>query len=171
MNPDIDLRLKSVEKALTDVIARAVPKSEKLARDQLELVVGHLRVIGAHWKHALRYELGTLDALAALGGRLRDFADADARVTLDEALAAAGTVDRADFERVSAAQRKLAGALDRVIAANYTTAPMPTALRDAVLDHYAWAAARERVWHQGSGLDPDAATLPPLATLFGEGGP
>lgn len=168
MNPDIDLRLKSVEKALTDVISRAVPSDEKLAHDQVNLVVGHLRQVGAHWKLALRYELGTLDALRALAGRVRGFAEGDPCALLDEACAAADAVERTDFDRVSSAQRALATALDRVIAAEYTTAPMPAAMRDAVLEHYAWAAPRERVWHQGSGLDPDAATLPAIETLFDE---
>lgn len=166
MNPDIDLRLKSVEKALIDVIARAIPEGEQLARDQLELVVGHLRLVGAHWKHALRYELGTLDAMCALADGLRPYADENTGPSLDAARGAADAVDRTDFDRVSTVQRALCTAVDDVIAAGYTTAPMPKRLRDLVLDYYAHAAPRERVWHQSSKLDPDAAELAPIESLF-----
>jgi hypothetical protein len=167
MNPDIDLRLKSLEKALGDVIARALPEHERMAHDQIKLVLGHLGIIGRHWKYALRYELATLGAMNRLAGRLRPFAsDAALAQALDAARAAADTVARDDYDAVSAAQRALGTAVDRVIAAGYTTDPMPAALRDILLDHFAVQAARERIWHQGSGLDPDAADLPAVATLF-----
>lgn len=166
MNPDIDLRLKSLEKALTDVISAAVPESEQLARDQINLVVGHLKVIGTHWKYALRYELGTMDALRRLADQLREFTDGGMHTALDEACASVDAVDREAFDDVQNAQRALAVAIDGVIAAGYTTDRMEPALRDAVLDHYAHAAPRERIWHQGSGLDPDAASLAALHTLF-----
>ncbi|MGE0487092.1 MAG: hypothetical protein AB7Q81_23270 [Gammaproteobacteria bacterium] len=167
MNPDIDLRLKSLEKALGDVIARALPAHERMAHDQLKLVLGHLGIIGRHWKYALRYELDSLGAMNVLAGRLRPFAaDAALAQALDAARDAADAVDRHDYDAVSTAQRALGAAVDRVIAAGYTTAPMPAALRDIVLDHFAVQAPRERTWHQGSGLDPDAATLPAIDTLF-----
>ncbi|MCB1748847.1 MAG: hypothetical protein KDK06_16840 [Gammaproteobacteria bacterium] len=170
MNPDIDLRLKSLEKALGDVILRAIPEHERLARDQVNLVLGHLGIIARHWKYALRYELDTLAGLHALAGRLRPFADDLALVqALDTARGAAEAVDRADYDAVSAAQRTLGAAIDRVIAADYTTAPMPPAMRDIVLDYFATQAPRERTWHQGSGLDPDAAGLPAIESLFGRG--
>ena len=168
MNPDIDLRLKSVEKALTDVIARAVPDGEQLARDQVNLVVGHLREIGAHWKYALRYELGSMDALRRLADDVAEHATTTARQDLTEACAVVDAVDREDFDRVQEAQRSLGTALDRVINADHVTDPMPRPLLDAVLEYYAGAGRRERVWHQGSGLDPDAASLPPRASLFDE---
>ncbi len=170
MNPDIDLRLRSIDKALDDVIARVIPADETMARDQLALVRAHLRVIGTHWKYALRYELGTLDALLALARRLAAWASSAAGEVLAAAQAAAVAVDRADYDQVSAAQRALAAAIDAVIAAEDASAPMPAGLRAAVLAHYAWAAPRERAWHQGSGLDPDAPSLPAIADLFAADG-
>lgn len=166
MNPDISLRLKSIEKALTDVIARALPAHEQLARDQLNLIVGHLRIIDEHWRYALRYELGTLDQLLTLAAQLRPFGDAALQSRLDEACQSAGAVDRTDFDQVSAAQRALAAALDRMIAADDSTAPIPPGLRDAVLAHFARAAPRERAWHHASNLDPDPDSLPPVSSLF-----
>lgn len=166
MNPDIDLRLRAIDKALDDVIARVIPAGEAMARDQLALVRAHLRVIGTHWKYALRYELGTLDALLVLARRVENWAVPAGGEALLAAMAVAAVVDRADYDQVSAAQRALAAAIDAVIAAEYTLTPMPSALRQAVLEHYAWAAPRERAWHQGSGLDPDAPSLPAIAGLF-----
>ena len=171
MNPDIDLRLQSVEKALLDVISRAVPDHEQMARDQINLVIGHLREIGAHWKYALRYELGTMDALRALADQLAEHASGAACNALSEACGAVDSVDRDDFDSVQAAQRKLGAALVQVVNGNDATDPMPQSMLDAVLTHYALIAGRERVWHQGSGLDPDLQSLPSRTSLFDDKAP
>ena len=52
MNPDIDLRLQSMLKALTDVIVPALPAQERMAREQAGLLIGHLQIISEQWRHA-----------------------------------------------------------------------------------------------------------------------
>jgi hypothetical protein len=167
MNPDIDLRLDSITKALADVILPALPQEQRFARDQLGLVLGHLRIIAAHWKHALRYELACCDALCGLARELAGLIDDPAlRDAIDAAVACAASVDRSDYARVSAALHALGTQVDRAISAGYTTAPLDSRVTRAVIAYAAAAAPRARIWHRDSGLDPDAAALPSIAALF-----
>lgn len=45
MNPSIDDRLSSIVRALTDIILPALPADAGLAREQLQLCVGHLGIL------------------------------------------------------------------------------------------------------------------------------
>ncbi len=167
MNPDIDLRIASLEKALRDVILPAIPPDQRLARDQVGLLLGHLGVLGAHWKYALRFELEVHDELAALAATLApQLGDAALRAAIDDQLARDDTLRRDDYDAVSAARRALASLVDRAILDGHATGAIDPHVQQAVLDYAARRAARERCWHQGSGLDPDASALPPLASLF-----
>ena len=65
MLPSIDLRIANMIKALEQVILPALPKRERLARDQANLVIGHLRLMSPQWKTAVRFEEVTLDLIAA----------------------------------------------------------------------------------------------------------
>lgn len=171
MNPDIDLRLHALEKALTDVIAPALPGHQKLARDQLDLVVGHLRLIAAHWKYALRYELDVLDDTAKLARALAGLGlAADLVRALENALAGLDALDRGDPDAVRDARQALGIAVDGAIAEHGTTAPAGPSLRRAVLGYAERRAFRDRVWSAASGLDPNAAELPTIAALFAPDG-
>ncbi len=167
MNPDIDLRLKSVLKALSNVILPALPANERLARDQANLVMGHLSIIAEQWHHALNFELGNLTLACALAtelvGMTRDVALGD---ELLAALAAVEALDRTDYTAVGQAHRALKAIIDRLIADEHRGAPMPRAMLAAVLRYNQARAPRERIWHRGAGLDPDTASLPPVASLF-----
>jgi hypothetical protein len=167
MNPDLDLRLKSVLKALSDVILPALPASERLARDQANLVIGHLSIIAEHWQYALKFELENLALACALAGEL---AGLNFEATLGDelivTLAAAEDVDRSDYAAVTAIHRTLKLIIDRLIATQQHAAPMPREMIDAVLRYNQRRATRERVWHRAAGLDPDAASLPPITSLF-----
>jgi hypothetical protein len=167
MNPDLDLRLKSVLKALSDVILPALPASERLARDQANLAIGHLSIVVEQWRHALNFELENLALCCALAGELAGLNfDATRGDALIAALAAADDVDRSDYEAVSTVHRQLKTVIDDLITADPRGAPMPREMIEAVLRYNRRRAPRERVWHRGAGLDPDAAQLPSIATLF-----
>lgn len=167
MNPDLDLRLHSMLKALSDVILPAIPVDQSLARDQAKLVMGHLTVIAAHWKHALNYELENLRLTCGLARELAGMGLANALGDeLSAAVAQAEALDRSDYDAVSAAHRALKQVIDRVIAAEDSCASMSGLLKSAVLRYSTVRAMRERIWHRDAGLDPDTAKLPPIAALF-----
>ena len=141
--------MKSLLKALSDVILPALPASERVARDQANLVIGHLTIIAEQWQHALEFELENLAQACVLAGELAGMNfDSALGDDLKAALSAAETVDRSDYQVVTEIHRVLKGVIDRLIAADHRRAP------------------RERVWHRAAGLDPDAASLPSIASLF-----
>lgn len=164
MNPDIDLRLAPLTKALTEVVLPALPASEKLARDQVMLVIGHLGMITQQWKRALGFELESYAALCALTRNLIPLLDdSELAAAMDTELAGAAGIDRTSYDRVQDASRALGKLVDRAISDDYRTRPLDPRVLAAVLDHAQRQIRRERIWFAGNGLDPDAQ--PPLDSL------
>lgn len=164
MNPDIDLRLAPLTKALTEVVLPALPAGEKLARDQVMLVIGHLSMITQQWKRALGFELESYGALCALAQDLIPLLDNSELVAaIGTALDTATGIDRASYDQVQNASRALGALVDRAINDDYRTRPLDPRVRDAVLDYADRQTRRERIWFAGNGLDPDAQ--PPLDSL------
>ena len=167
MLPDIDLRLDTIASALSEVVLPAVPAEECLAREHIVLAIAHLRMIKAQWRCALAFELGTFDAQCALARQLLPgLDDATLGAGISSALAAAGTLDRTDYDAVSRALKTLAALLDGAIRDYERGSPLEPALAAAVLDYGRREAWRQRVWFAGAGIDPDRDELPPIAALF-----
>jgi hypothetical protein len=70
MTPDIDERLASVVRALTDVILPSLPPEAALAAEQAHLSIGHLQIIRAQLDAAPGYEAEELADARALGASL-----------------------------------------------------------------------------------------------------
>lgn len=167
MNPDLDLRLQSVLKALSDVILPALPADERLAREQTQLVLGHLNIIAQQWKRALNLELMNLALACELASDLANMnIDSALGDDLIAALALAAEVDRCDYDAVSQAHRALKAVIDRLLAPRHSGERLSREMLDAVLRYNERRAQRERIWHGVAGLDPDASRLPSLTTLF-----
>lgn len=167
MNPDLDLRLQSVMKSLSDVILPALPADERLAREQTQLVLGHLDIIARQWKHALNLELKNLALACELAGDLANMnIDSALGDDLIAALAVAAEIDRSDYDAVSQTHRALKLVIDRLLAPRHGDECLSREMLDAVLRYNERRARRERIWHGLAGLDPDASRLPPIATLF-----
>jgi len=161
--PSIDLRIANMIKALEQVILPALPKRERLARDQAALVIGHLKLVSGQWKAALRFELVTLDDLIGLANNLAGILQGEIGARLREAAVVAGKADRADVLAVEAAFTALGKVVDAAIVGGPDAAPLPRAATDAILNYGARQAWRERIWFKGNGLDPDKAELPEIA--------
>ena len=102
MLPNIDLRLANCIKALEEVVIPSLSDGERMAREQALLVIGHLRMIGGQWKHALRFETASLDAMSALA-RTISASDPGFSGELADALGGIETIDRRDIDTVEAA--------------------------------------------------------------------
>jgi hypothetical protein len=70
MTPDIDERLSSVIRALTDVILPSLPPEAGLAAEQAHLSIGHLQIIRAQMDAAPGYEAEELADARTLGASL-----------------------------------------------------------------------------------------------------
>lgn len=155
MLPNIDLRIANMIKALEQVILPALPREQRLARDQAMLVVGQLRMISQQWKSALRYEALSLDELIALARILTADVPASIGAPLESALAVAQGCDRTSITALEQASIGLGHAVDAVILGGAEHLPFSQPATDAVLDYALRHARRERTWFKANQMDPD----------------
>jgi hypothetical protein len=165
MLPNIDVRLANCIKALEEVIIPSLHASERMAREQALLVIGHLRMIGGQWKQALRFETTSLEAMAALARQIAG-SDPNFGGELAAALAATESVDRRDIDAVEAAISQVGTAIDKAILGEDGCTALSPAAFAAILDYAERQALRERAWFKLCGLDPDAAELPAIAEVL-----
>ncbi|MBX9605171.1 MAG: hypothetical protein K2Y51_03050 [Gammaproteobacteria bacterium] len=170
MNPDLDLRLKSVMKALAEVILPALPPEQRMARDQTHLALGHLALLAEQWPYALRYELESLDECLELASALApQVRDPSLAAALIDSVARAKRLMRDDYAAVGAALHAVKAAIDHALADGEGETPLSAAVLGAVLRYNARRAPRERSWHRASGLDPDGPRLPRFQDFFDRG--
>jgi hypothetical protein len=167
----IQTRIDNLMKALQQVVLPALPADAALAREQAQLVIGHLSVIAQQWPRAAAYEAGNLEGLKALGEALIDAAEGGPETQrwvaeLKPKLTAA--TDPADVVALQADIVALGHCVDRLIEAAGIdgSAAFHAASTSAVLAHAERQALRERIWCAGTRLDPDVASLPPFESLF-----
>jgi hypothetical protein len=166
MLPNIDVRIANLIKAMEQVVLPALPKSERLARDQAMLVVGHLRMISGQWKNALRFEQVTLDALTDLADRLSGIVSAPFAGELQAAAKAARAADRTSIDGLEAAYSALGNVIDNTILGGPDHVALPQAAVDALFDYGSRNAQLERTWFKAIGFDPDRAELPEIADVL-----
>jgi hypothetical protein len=165
MTPNPDLRIANCIKAIEQVVIPALPPGERLAREQAMLVIGHLSMISAQWKLALRYEVASLDAMVRLAEGLQQ-SEPSYQAELGTALTAIADTDRSDFDAVEQAVKVIGKVIDTVIAGDEGTRPLSPASLKALLDYADRQAFRHRTWSAGCGLDPDKADLPAIETVL-----
>lgn len=165
MLPSIDLRIDNLLKALEQVILPALPDSARLAQEQVRLVAGHLAIIKSQWKHALRFESGSLDTMIDLARTLAGAVTEAQAHGLQTALAAVDGTDRHDLAAIEGAVGTLGKAVDAVILGDDGRQPLSVAARRAIMDYGRRQSLRERAWFVGHGLDPDKGELPPIDAI------
>lgn len=168
MLPNIDLRIANMIKALEQVILPALPREQRLARDQAMLVIGQLRMIGQQWKSALRYEALSLDELIALARILTADIPASIGAPLESALAVAQGCDRTSITALEQASIGLGHAVDAVILGGAEHLPLSQPATDAVLDYASRHARRERTWFKANQMDPDGLELPSIDDMLAQ---
>lgn len=166
MLPNIDVRIANLIKAMEQVVLPALPKSERLARDQAMLVVGHLRMITGQWKHAVRFEQVTLDALIGLADNLAGIVAPPFSTQLADAAVTARKADRGSVDALEAAYSALGTVIDNVILGGPDHVALPQEAIDALFEYGSRQAHVERTWFKAIGFDPDRATLPEIADVL-----
>jgi hypothetical protein len=162
MLPDIDLRIDNMLKALEQVVMPALPAQEKLARDQANLVIGHLRMVKDQWRFAVKFEGGSLANMIRLGTEIVGQADPLFRDRLEGALAMAAAADPTDQGALTEAIVELGGIIDEIILGDDGRIELPPGAFAAIIAYGGRQAKRERSWFAGTGLDPDRAELPTI---------
>ena len=165
--------LRTLSKALTDVIAPAVTKADPLANEQLRLVVDYVEFVRSRLDHFygrerfdLRHHLGLATALA----QMKAPCSASTAAALNEAIAAG----RAAYDTVGVPTPELRGAAARLAAAVSTlvreAGSMDKAVREKI-ERQVLAATDERIvferaWYLPFGFDPAPGEVPPLASVL-----
>ncbi|ALR20198.1 MULTISPECIES: hypothetical protein [Sphingobium] len=166
MLPSIDLRIANIVKSLEQVVLPALGPRERLAKDQIGLCIGHLRMIGEQWRWAAAFEGGSFDAMVALAEAMRPSVDPFYVEELGAAIEAGKAVDKRDLAAVEHGILVLGGLIDRIILGEDGKVELAPAARDAVLAYGAAQSIRERTWFAATGLDPDGQDLPDIPAMM-----
>lgn len=172
MMPSIELRLATMVRALEEVIVPAIAPGNDLAREQAQLLIAHLGLLGQHWQRAHRYDDLSCVAMLALAHRLATAA-AGGTQTVAAAAALSAVIQSHDIDMQDSAARQasLAAAIDGLVSAcGLDGAPAFRALLfSAIADHGAAQAERDRVWFAGCGMDPDSASFASIDEMLARG--
>jgi hypothetical protein len=154
MTPNVDDRLVSVIRALTEVILPHLPPEASLAQEQVHLCVGHLAILRAQLDAVPAYEREELeDAIAigkALGGGVSGGGEsAKALATLAASVASAtGSDIRGERKAISQAIAALVSA----VSADGDAAGK-AALSKIIIEHEFTRSQKDRQWFAPYGFD------------------
>jgi hypothetical protein len=153
VNPSIDLRIRSMQRALTEVVIPALDPGDALAQEQARLVLGHLHALSTQHRHASRVEARESAALRELARELSAAADGGPR-TRAAAAAIATLLSNSDDDA-------LADALDALILASGDDghAAFRSAVTRATLTHAKAAATRGMRYFAAMGFGGDSEPL------------
>lgn len=166
MLPSIDLRIANIVKALEQVVLPALTGRERLAKDQVNLCIGHLQMIAQQWRWAAAFEVGSFHAMIALAETMLPAVDPGYAEELAQAIASAKAVEGQNLAEVEHAIVALGGLIDRIILGEDGKVALAPAVWEAVLDYGEKQALRERIWFAPTGLDPDRKELPSIKAMM-----
>lgn len=152
MIPNVDDRLASVVRALTEVVLPHLPPEASLAQEQVQLAVGHLQILRAQLDSLPRYEHEELADARALGGALAkcsgDAQTSAAATAVVTAANAQGNDGRVLLKGINQAIE----ALVRAVAADGDAATKAQ-LSATILKHEHARAQKDRQWFAPFGFD------------------
>ena len=158
MNPNIDDRLASVIRALSDVILPHLPADASLAQEQAQLAIGHLQILRAQLDQAPDFEREELADFSAMAVALKDVANGgDATKSACQAIEAALANDAGlDVREQRVAVNR---AIEQLIhAVSEDGAPgVAQSVAEIVLEQEEARSLKDRRWFAPFGFD----TLPP----------
>lgn len=157
MTPNVDERLASVVRALTDVILPSLPPEAGLAQEQVHLAIGHLQILRAQLDQIPAFEAEELADAGALahallsditGGLQTAGALSGLRAVVDDAPPATPAEARARRQAINAA---IATVVASVSADG--NAASRTALRATILSYEKARVLKDRHWFAPFGFD------------------
>lgn len=152
MTPNIDDRLASVIRALTDVILPSLPAEASLAAEQAHLSIGQLHIIRAQMDAAPAYETEELDDAKALAAALTD-AITGGPATLAALSGITLALESADGHR--AAREAIHGAIAALVRAVSLDGEngMREKLSEIIIVQQRTRIAKDRQWFAPFGFD------------------
>ena len=170
------IQIKSMVKAMTDVVLPAIDPANKLAQEQARLVIGMLSLMAQQLPLQFRFDCDELARLLKLSAELKDYtgnsAEVEACVADMKLIATQGTtvLDQAQAgpEQVERVSRELRAAVSQVVLAVYRAEETDAIQRvqDLVLAISKEQLQRDRSWVLMQGWEPDPAAVPDIHDLL-----
>lgn len=164
MVPGLDTRLRSIAKAIEQVLLPALPAQEKLAREQAEIAVGHLRVLETQWPFVTQMAHRELQLAIGLAETVLAHLPVGSGANLQTALEKSRTADTADFASVEQATAAVGDAIEAILKSGIT---LDNEVSAAILSHARAQSKLERVWFAASGIS-DVTGLPSIEAYLKE---
>jgi hypothetical protein len=170
------VQIKSMVKAMTDVVLPAIDPANKLAQEQARLVIGMLGLMAQQLPLQFRFDCDELARLLELAAALKQAAGGAPALgssveQMGRAAAAASlTLEQARIgpEDVEQAVRRMRAATSELVREACAGADEPTMQRvqDAVLAGSREQLLRDRAWVLAQGWEPDPAAIPKIQDLL-----
>jgi hypothetical protein len=154
MIPNVDDRLASIIRALTEVVLPHLPPEASLAQEQVHLSIGHLQILRAQIDLVPAFERGELDDVLALAQDLGSSVTGGGATQSALAGLASATkaADGSDVRGQYKAITKAIEALVRTVSSDGDMAGK-AALDKAILRHEAARTQKDREWFAPFGFD------------------
>lgn len=159
MSPDIDERLASVVRALSEVILPHLPPDASLAQEQVHLCIGHLQIIRAQIDEAPAFERGELEDALTLAEALSAGISGGEQTRKALAALAVARSEAATLgegpSAVRAGRQNVLQAIDALVkaAACDADAPSRAYLSAEILRHESERTLKDRQWFAPFGFD------------------
>ncbi len=154
MTPNVDDRLASIIRALTEVVLPHLPPEASLAQEQVHLSVGHLQILRAQLDAMPGFEREELDDAIAVGKALGSAVTGGAETAVALATLAA-SIAAAGGSEVRAERKAISTAIDLLVRAVSADgeAASKVALAKIILEHEHPRAQKDRQWFAPFGFD------------------
>lgn len=167
-----DIQLRAAIKALTDTVAPAVDPEHKLALEQMQMVIGALKIVEQNLPLQFRFDCNELGRLLELANSIGKGGGSD--TALDGVRRAAGAgalvLDRAlaDPQEVLGAVRELRAECSAATTALFRDAngAERKTLADTVLAYSKEQTLYDRSWLLNLGFESPQSEIPPIEQLL-----
>lgn len=154
MTPNVDERLASIVRALSEVILPHLPPEASLAQEQVHLCIGHLQILRTQLDQVPAFEEEERADAIALAKKLASVVTGDA-VTTAAVENLSGAADAAAEQDVRSGRKAVLKAVDAVVkaAAVDGNAAARVSLSEIILQHEADRTLKDRRWFAPFGFD------------------
>lgn len=175
-----DLQIKSVIKAMNDVVLPAVDPQNKLAQEQVRLCMGLLGLMARQLPLQFRFDCDELARLSAYSAELQRIASGGGETSAalaalkEKTVSANTTIERAkaspqDVEQAVRSLREATGSLISSVFRDGDSAVQERVQR-ATLAMSKEQLLRDRAWVITQGWEPDPKSVPSIEQLLGLAG-
>lgn len=154
MSPNVDERLASIVRALSEVILPHLPPEASLAQEQVHLCIGHLQILRQQLDQVPGFEEEECADAIALAKKLGSAVMGGA-VTTAAVENLSGAADAAAEQDVRSGRKAVLEAVDAVVkaAAVDGNAAARSSLSEIILQHEADRTLKDRRWFAPFGFD------------------